>query len=57
MKGLASADADFGVSGKVEGIEGSRPRRARCEGVSGMSVIWSLDLRFGKTSGNRGRRA
>ena len=57
MKGLASADADFGLSDKADGMEGSRPRRERCEGVSGMSVIWSLDLRFGKKSGKRGRRA
>ena len=54
MKELASVDADFGVSVVVEG---SRPRRDRCEGVSGMSVIWSLDLRVGKKSGKRGSKA
>jgi hypothetical protein len=48
---------DVGVSGKEEGMEGSRPRRERWEGVRGMSVIWSFGLRFGKRSGKRGRRA
>jgi hypothetical protein len=40
-----------------EGMEGSRPRRERCEGVSGMSVIWSLALRLGETAGRSGSRA
>jgi hypothetical protein len=57
MKGLASADAEFRLPGEVEGIEGSRPRRERCEGVRGMSVIWSFDLRVGNISGRRGWRA
>jgi hypothetical protein len=56
MKGLFPSP-DVGVSGNEEGMEGSRPRRERWEGVRGMSVIWSFGLRFGKRSGKRGRKA
>jgi hypothetical protein len=56
MKGLFPSP-DVGASGNEDETEGSRPRRERWEGVRGMSVIWSLDLRLGKRSGKRGRRA
>jgi hypothetical protein len=56
MKGFFPSP-DVGVSGNEEGMEGSRPRRERWEGVRGISVIWSFGLRFGKRSGKRGRRA
>jgi len=37
----------------VEACDGARPRRARCEGVRGMSLTSSLVLRYGR----RGRSA
>jgi hypothetical protein len=36
-----------GVRSEV-GTVGSRPRRERCEGVRGMSVIWSLREKTGR---------
>lgn len=49
MKGLGDAED--------EGMEGSRPRRARWEGVSGMSVTWSRGWRVGRMEARSGRRA